>query len=305
MKTLACELCGSNDIIKKDGVFECAHCGTKYSVDEAKKLFVTVDNTQKISNSLEAARKARDMSNWASAAKHYDEVLGEDPDNWEAIFFSSYCVNRACKIGEIASAGIRMTQTVELTLKQIKVSVPEEEQPDAVETVAKYTSEIGVLLYNSAIEHYNGIGDSIRDNYTGELNQRKAAATGLVGVCATMTHELFAGTEAAKQMLAPAKTALTMALDKKGQDALLDVIKIYDEQFTENFRTNREAKEKSDYEAAKSAAGCCYIFGIPLLIIGVIMFGNENLWGVLLAFVGFVLLALGLITQPKKKSKDQ
>lgn len=300
MKTLSCELCGSNEIVKKDGMFECAHCGTKYSADEAKKLFVTVDNTQKISNSLEAARKARDMSNWASAAKHYDEVLGEDPDNWEAIFFSSYCVNRACKIGEISSAGIRMMQTVELTLKQIKASVPAEEQPDAVETVAKYTSEIGVLLYNSAIEHYNGIGDSIRDNYTGELNQRKAAATGLVGVCATLIHELFKGTEAAKQMLAPAKTALTMALDKKGQDALLDVVKIYDEQFVEDFKTGREAREKANYQNAKAGAGCCYIFAVLLILIGLILLGSTPVLSVALLGIGALFLLFGFFTQPKK-----
>lgn len=38
MKRLTCEICGSTDLIKQDGVFVCHECGTKYSVEEAKKL---------------------------------------------------------------------------------------------------------------------------------------------------------------------------------------------------------------------------------------------------------------------------
>ncbi len=30
-------MCGSNDIVKKDGLYVCQFCGTKYSVEDAKK----------------------------------------------------------------------------------------------------------------------------------------------------------------------------------------------------------------------------------------------------------------------------
>ena len=47
MKQLTCEMCGSTDLMKQDGVFVCQSCGTKYSVEEAKKMMVegTVDVT--------------------------------------------------------------------------------------------------------------------------------------------------------------------------------------------------------------------------------------------------------------------
>ena len=55
-------MCGSTDIIKQDGVFVCQSCGTKYSVEEAKKMMVegtvsvkgtvTVDNSGLIDNYL-------------------------------------------------------------------------------------------------------------------------------------------------------------------------------------------------------------------------------------------------------------
>ena len=40
MKKIVCEMCGSSDLIKEDGLYVCQSCGTKYSVEEAKKLMV-------------------------------------------------------------------------------------------------------------------------------------------------------------------------------------------------------------------------------------------------------------------------
>lgn len=42
MQAIVCELCGSNDLLKQDGVFVCQHCGTKYTLEEARKLMGTV-----------------------------------------------------------------------------------------------------------------------------------------------------------------------------------------------------------------------------------------------------------------------
>ena len=57
MKKLTCEMCGSIDLIKKDGVFECQSCGCKYSVEEARKMMVEgtveVQGTVKLDSSEE------------------------------------------------------------------------------------------------------------------------------------------------------------------------------------------------------------------------------------------------------------
>ena len=37
MKQLTCEMCGSTDLMKQDGVFVCQVCGTKYTLEEAKR----------------------------------------------------------------------------------------------------------------------------------------------------------------------------------------------------------------------------------------------------------------------------
>lgn len=52
MKQLTCEMCGSTDLIKQDGVFVCQSCGCKYSVDEAKRMI------KDISKEVKSATKA-------------------------------------------------------------------------------------------------------------------------------------------------------------------------------------------------------------------------------------------------------
>ena len=69
MKQLTCEMCGSTDLMKQDGVFVCQTCGTKYSVEEAKKMMVegTIDvqgtvkiyASEKFHNYYQVARRAK------------------------------------------------------------------------------------------------------------------------------------------------------------------------------------------------------------------------------------------------------
>ena len=39
MKEFTCEKCGSNDLVKEDGLYVCQHCGTKYKPDKKDPLF--------------------------------------------------------------------------------------------------------------------------------------------------------------------------------------------------------------------------------------------------------------------------
>ncbi len=92
MKALVCEMCGSQDLIRQDGLYVCQSCGTKYTPDDAKKLMIEVTGTVKIDKSdetakrLALAKRAYTDRNYAEAEKYYDLVLQEDPNNWEAAF---------------------------------------------------------------------------------------------------------------------------------------------------------------------------------------------------------------------------
>jgi len=103
MKKLTCEMCESTDFVKQDGVFVCQSCGTKYSVEEAKKLMTesvggdtntaptaSVDNSAKLDNLYKLARRAKDENNAEKAAQYYEKILLEAPTDWEAMFYSNY-----------------------------------------------------------------------------------------------------------------------------------------------------------------------------------------------------------------------
>ena len=95
MKQLVCEMCGSNDLIKQDGVFVCQSCGCKYTVEEARKLMVEgtvevkgtvkVDNSEELSNNLINAKRAFEDKRYRDAERLYSEILRVEPDNAEAV----------------------------------------------------------------------------------------------------------------------------------------------------------------------------------------------------------------------------
>lgn len=43
MKKIVCDLCGESDFVKVNGFFECQVCGAKYTIEEARSMFVEVD----------------------------------------------------------------------------------------------------------------------------------------------------------------------------------------------------------------------------------------------------------------------
>lgn len=100
LKALACEMCGSTDMIKQNGVFVCQSCGTKYSLEDARKMMiagtvniagtVSVDNSDYVKRYLENARRALEKTDWDEVEKYYNMVEQNEPQNIEAIFFSAY-----------------------------------------------------------------------------------------------------------------------------------------------------------------------------------------------------------------------
>lgn len=92
MKQLTCEMCGSSDLIKQDGVFECQSCGCKYSVEEARKMMVEgtvdvsgstvkVDNSGMIESYLNMAINAVDAGNNQEAESYANKVIELDTTN--------------------------------------------------------------------------------------------------------------------------------------------------------------------------------------------------------------------------------
>ena len=111
MKKLVCELCGSDDIVKQEGCFVCQQCGTKYSLEEAKRMMmeggdaapgitVKVDNSSFVERYLQNARRAKAKEDWEETEKYYNMVEQNEPTNIEAVFYSAYGKARTSLISE-------------------------------------------------------------------------------------------------------------------------------------------------------------------------------------------------------------
>lgn len=94
MKSLVCEMCGSSDIVKQDGLFVCQACGTKYSVEEARKMMiegtvevkgtVNVDMSGNIGSLQVLAKSALEGGNYGEACSYAVKILEIDSDNIDA-----------------------------------------------------------------------------------------------------------------------------------------------------------------------------------------------------------------------------
>lgn len=84
MKQLTCKMCGATDLVKQDGVLVCQYCGTKYSVDEAKKTII--DETKKANNYYILAESAFDARNYKEAESYCNKIIEIDSQNYKAWF---------------------------------------------------------------------------------------------------------------------------------------------------------------------------------------------------------------------------
>lgn len=202
MKQLTCEMCGSTDLMKQDGVFVCQSCGTKYSVEEARKLMiegtvdvtgstVKVDTSAELENLYQIARRAKDDNNGENAAKYYDMILVKDPTSWEAAFYVVYFKAMECKIAQIKSAAISVSNCEDSVLFLIKNHVPESEQLAAVKEIVYRSSRIAHMLANGAKSHYDGINSDIQYNYTQEYVDNASAAKDILYTCGTQIDRIF------------------------------------------------------------------------------------------------------------------
>ncbi len=165
MKELTCEMCGSNNVIKQEGLFVCQICNTKYSVEEAKKIMfegtVKIDHSDELNNLYTLARRARDNNKYGEMCEYYNQILLKDPNSWEANFYpvyyllpsnlglnahslqtkeaiTHYMVNKANYLSNKIN---RLIEILEMVLNFIKDYSPEKQQ-EAIQEIFEYTMSI-------------------------------------------------------------------------------------------------------------------------------------------------------------------
>ena len=176
MKALVCELCGSNDMVKQDGMFVCQFCGTKYTVEEAKKLLieingpvevegtVKVDSTAQADNYLSLLRTAYSGKDIEGIVKYSEKVLELDPNNYEAweLRAKSVCWQSSLNDMKISQAIAAAKKAIELAPEEKKSKLADEIYLECKKTIVallgnayKMPASMGVGYVHNVMMRWN------------------------------------------------------------------------------------------------------------------------------------------------------
>ena len=158
MKQLTCEMCGSTDLIKQDGVFVCQTCGCKYSIEDARKMMVEgtvqvtgtvkVDNSAAIGNYLDMARNALDAGNNKESDDYCNKIIEMDVTNWEAWFIKGRAVGWQSTLDNI-----RIAETINAFSKALE-NCPEENKEQLGEDCKTELKNLQCVLLSIRVQNF-------------------------------------------------------------------------------------------------------------------------------------------------------
>ena len=103
MKLLKCEVCGSSDLTKSDGVFVCDYCGAKYTLQEVQGMIsaktevsgsVSIDNSSKTEAYVRLAHDAYADGQYRESEQYVSKALESDPSSSDAWYLKAMLTYR-------------------------------------------------------------------------------------------------------------------------------------------------------------------------------------------------------------------
>lgn len=130
-----CTQCGAN--IEVDDTHDagiCKFCGTPFVTEKVINNFnsytvnynnfsganITINNSVDINHLYQTARRFKNDANYAEAAKYYDKILIEDPNSWEAYFYTTYNKAIPQNKSQIQESAMSIVICLDTVLKMIK-----------------------------------------------------------------------------------------------------------------------------------------------------------------------------------------
>ena len=178
MNVIKCELCGSNELRKIDGEYECIYCHTKYTLEEAKKLMVEIEGTVKIDTSSKEenykklAERAFKDELYDQAYDYYNKLLELDSDNWEFVFKKGLCA-----AWQSTLANFRIDEAVKASKNSFNIieveNIKLENKEKVCYEMAYEINKVVVAFCNLAQNHYTEFWetDSAAPDYWSQLEK--------------------------------------------------------------------------------------------------------------------------------------
>lgn len=160
MKAIVCEMCNGNNVIKQGDFYVCQSCGTKYEPETAKKLMVEFDNSKKINNLRERARRSLEVDDLKHAAEYFKEILDDNPDDWEAYLYSYLGESASFTNKEAGTVARKIGSTVPTAYDMaIKAASNDEELTDYFNIITDATIKRLSYIFSTAksmVRQYEG-----------------------------------------------------------------------------------------------------------------------------------------------------
>ncbi len=168
MQQITCEICGSNDIVKENDMYVCQSCGTKYSSQEAKRMYqdtvevtgkVEVDQSSEIENLETLLNRSIKNKQWKDVALYSIDILKKDPHNWKATFFK--------ELGEAYSGFYGNFKAYEDMIPATNTAIELLEEDGCTnldeikDFMAKHILNLTSALYDVAFEHHSDNLDAL------------------------------------------------------------------------------------------------------------------------------------------------
>ena len=176
MKQLTCEMCGGTDLVKQDGMFVCQTCGTKYSVEEAKKMMiegtvdvsgstVKVDNSASIENYFKMAESAYESSNQKEAESYCNKIIEIEPENYKAWLLKGKAAGWQSTL-----ANIRIEESVNCFTKAVD-NAPEDDKDRVKKEASQEIENLSTALMTMCCNNFAKFASE--DNAASILNNLK------------------------------------------------------------------------------------------------------------------------------------
>lgn len=157
---IKCPGCGAEIELDDSREFGfCNFCGTKVMQEKIvveHKGNVKIDNSEKLDNLYKIARRARDENNTAQASKYYDLILQEEPNSWEAIFYSTYYSAAQSNLINLENSATMVINCSQSTLSVIKDSgLDDDEAINNITEIVSRVTLLSIAFLKTSIQHYN------------------------------------------------------------------------------------------------------------------------------------------------------
>lgn len=234
MQRLSCELCGSNDIVKQEGLYVCQHCGSKYSPAEAKKMLV--QGTVQI-NYLPSTDNLLELADNAFKARKYEEAEEYSNRAIEINAFESRAwYQKAVAIGaQVEYSPSRIREYVVCFNKSISLITDEKEKSEVIE---EFIENMGIIVPSTLDRTLRRFEDNVTHGLAND-----------VAVLVEDLNELYASTY---EQYGKDPGDFNQKLTKKVVDS---VARAYDGTTIKDYTGNKEFPRKSDLDLYLNRVG--------------------------------------------------